>query len=203
MWTKPACSTSMIIELLEMQIRFTCGSCEHAQGIVGNHCFASRQRPFGSLQAFCVFSLYSVFSLWAQRSWDLSSLSIFALVSFIHSFIFIRFSQCWCHIKGFYNFLFLFSWDTLILKYQFWCYVFMLWPISLKVIVHPKMMISFLCWTQKKIFWRMLLIKQLMVPIDFHRISFPIIEVNGDQQLLVLQKIFFCEERNVYRFGIT
>ncbi len=33
------------------------------------------------------------------------------------------------------------------------------------------------------IFWRMLVIKQLTVPIDFHSISFPTMEFNGDQQL--------------------
>ncbi len=43
----------------------------------------------------------------------------------------------------------------------------------------------------------MLVIKQLMVPIDFHSISFPTMEVNGDQQLLVwffniFLNIFFC-----------
>ncbi len=36
----------------------------------------------------------------------------------------------------------------------------------------------------------MLVIKQLMVPIDFHSISFPIMEVNGDQQLFGSSKFF-------------
>jgi len=31
----------------------------------------------------------------------------------------------------------------------------------------------FFCWTQKKIFWRMLVTKQFLVPIDFHCIFFP------------------------------
>ncbi len=42
----------------------------------------------------------------------------------------------------------------------------------------------------------MLVIKQLMVPIDFHSISLPNMEVNGDQQLFgsskMYQNIFFC-----------
>ncbi len=33
----------------------------------------------------------------------------------------------------------------------------------------------------------MLVIKQLIVPIDFHSISFPTMEVNGDQQLFCVQ----------------
>ncbi len=36
----------------------------------------------------------------------------------------------------------------------------------------------------------MLVIKQLMVPIDFYTIYFPTTEDNGDQQLT--NKIFFC-----------
>ncbi len=36
----------------------------------------------------------------------------------------------------------------------------------------------------------MLVIKQLMVPIDFHSIYFPIMEVNGDQQLFGSLKFF-------------
>ncbi len=36
----------------------------------------------------------------------------------------------------------------------------------------------------------MLVIKQLMVPIDFHSISFPIMEVNGEQQLFGSSKFF-------------
>ncbi len=36
----------------------------------------------------------------------------------------------------------------------------------------------------------MLVIKQLMVPIDFHSISFPAVEVNGDQQLFASSKYF-------------
>ncbi len=36
----------------------------------------------------------------------------------------------------------------------------------------------------------MLVIKQLMVPIDFHSISFPIMEVNRDQQLFGSSKFF-------------
>ncbi len=32
-------------------------------------------------------------------------------------------------------------------------------------------------------FWTLLVIKQLMVPIDFHSIYFPTIEVSVDQQL--------------------
>ncbi len=36
----------------------------------------------------------------------------------------------------------------------------------------------------------MLVIKQLMVPIDFHNISFPTMEVIGDQQLFGSSKFF-------------
>jgi len=45
----------------------------------------------------------------------------------------------------------------------------------------------FFCWTQKKIFWRMLVTKQFLVPIDFHCIFFHTMEVNGDQQLFGYQ----------------
>ncbi len=47
----------------------------------------------------------------------------------------------------------------------------------------------------------MLVIEQLLVPIDFHCISYPTVEVNGDQK----QNIFFCvqHKRNFYRFGTT
>ncbi len=38
----------------------------------------------------------------------------------------------------------------------------------------------------------MLVIKHLMVPIDFHSISFPTMEVNGDQQLFGSSKYIFC-----------
>ncbi len=42
---------------------------------------------------------------------------------------------------------------------------------------------SFFCWAQKKIFWRMLVTKQLMVAIDFHSIIFHTMEkaCNGSQ----------------------
>ncbi len=85
--------------------------------------------------------------------------------------------------------------------------------VRLKEIVHPQMKIfiiyspswcskpvrvSFLCWTQKKIFWRMLVIKQLMFPIDFHSISFPAMEVNGDQQLFGSSKLF-----KIYSFAFN
>ncbi len=33
--------------------------------------------------------------------------------------------------------------------------------------------VSFFCWTQKKIFWRMLVIKQLLVPIELNSIFSP------------------------------
>ncbi len=36
----------------------------------------------------------------------------------------------------------------------------------------------------------MMVIKQLMVPNDFHSISFPIMEVNGDKQLFGSSKLF-------------
>ncbi len=36
----------------------------------------------------------------------------------------------------------------------------------------------------------MLVIKQLMVPIDFHIIYIPSVEVNGDQQLFGISKFF-------------
>ncbi len=38
----------------------------------------------------------------------------------------------------------------------------------------------------------MLVIKQLMVPIDFHSIYFPIIEVNAEQQLSGSLKYILC-----------
>ncbi len=50
---------------------------------------------------------------------------------------------------------------------------------------------------------------QLMVPIDFHSISFPAMEVNGDQQLFGSSKFFkissfvFNIRKNLYRFGTT
>ncbi len=75
----------------------------------------------------------------------------------------------------------------------------------LKGIVHPKkesfiiiyslsccskpVWVSFLCWTLKKIFWRMLVIKQVMVPIALHSIYFSTMEVNGNQ--------------HIYMFGTT
>ncbi len=62
--------------------------------------------------------------------------------------------------------------------------------------------VSFICWTQKMIFWRMLVIKQLMVSIEFHSISFRTMEVNGDKQLLKYLLLCSTEERNLYRFGI-
>ncbi len=37
----------------------------------------------------------------------------------------------------------------------------------------------------------MLVIKHLMVPIDFHNIYFPTMEVNGDQQQFASSNIFF------------
>ncbi len=76
----------------------------------------------------------------------------------------------------------------------------------LKGIVHPKkesciiiyslsccskpVWVSFLCWTLKKIFWRMLVIKQVMVPIALHSIYFSTMEVNENQHIQ-------------YRFGTT
>ncbi len=47
----------------------------------------------------------------------------------------------------------------------------------------------FLMLNIKEVFWRMLVIEQLMVHIDFHSISFPL-EVNGDQQLFGSSKFF-------------
>ncbi len=41
----------------------------------------------------------------------------------------------------------------------------------------------------------MLVIKHLMVPIDFHNMYFPTMEVNGDQQQFA--------SSNVYRFATT
>ncbi len=51
----------------------------------------------------------------------------------------------------------------------------------------------------------MLVIKNVMVPIDFHSISFPIMEVNGDQQCLVLQNFrissFVQHKKELIMFG--
>ncbi len=65
-----------------------------------------------------------------------------------------------------------------------------------------------LCWTWKKkrkIFWRMLVISQLMVPIDFLSISFPTMEVSVENQLFGSSTFFkiSSQERNSYRFGMT
>ncbi len=50
--------------------------------------------------------------------------------------------------------------------------------------------IFFFCWTWNKIFWRMWVTKQLLVPIDFHSMK-NIMEVNGDQkQVTPILKIF-------------
>jgi len=69
----------------------------------------------------------------------------------------------------------------------------------LEVRVHPKMSnvvifysplccstaewVVLFCWTWQKIFLKMLVTSQLTVAIDFHRIFFPTMEVNGHQQL--------------------
>ncbi len=50
----------------------------------------------------------------------------------------------------------------------------------------------------------MLVIKQLMVPIDFHSISFPTMEVNGDQQLFGFSKfkityfVFYIRKKHIH-----
>ncbi len=95
--------------------------------------------------------------------------------------------------------------------------------IKMKGIVHPIMKIlssfphprvSFLCWTKKKTFWRMLVIKQLMVPIDLHSISFPTTEVNGVPTTVwfkILQISYFvfatkwgwASDDNIFIFGWT
>ncbi len=61
--------------------------------------------------------------------------------------------------------------------------------------------VSFLCWTQKKIFWRMLVIKQLS-SIVFLSLLW---KSMGTKNCLVLQNIFFCvqHKRNLYRFVMT
>ncbi len=69
----------------------------------------------------------------------------------------------------------------------------------IKGIVHPEMLflslfthmlsqtwpvlIYFMCWTQKMIFWRMWVTKQLLVHIDFDSRGKNTIEVTVDQQL--------------------
>ena len=59
--------------------------------------------------------------------------------------------------------------------------------------------VSFFCWTQKKIFWRMLIARQLMVAIDFHSIFFFLLwKSMGSISRLVtnfLQNIFFCVQQ--------
>ncbi len=59
----------------------------------------------------------------------------------------------------------------------------------------------------KKIFWRMLVTKQLLAAIDFYSIFFQTMQVNGYQQLFYYQDssqyFLFCstEEWNVFRLG--
>jgi len=75
---------------------------------------------------------------------------------------------------------------------------------SLSLFTHPQVVYS--PSTQKKIFWRMLITKQLMYPIDFHSIFLPTIEFNGVHQLSGYQHsskylpLCSAEERNSYRF---
>ncbi len=72
---------------------------------------------------------------------------------------------------------------------------------------------SFLCWAQNKIFWRMLVTKQLLVTSDVHRFFFYfffyIMRVNGYSQLFGYQHsskyLLLCstEERNSCSFGTS
>ncbi len=58
---------------------------------------------------------------------------------------------------------------------------------------------SLLCWTQRKIFWRMWETEQFRRTFDFHSIFFPTMEVNDAQNSLCtnfLQNIFLCVLRN-------
>ncbi len=61
--------------------------------------------------------------------------------------------------------------------------------------------ISFFCWAQKRICWRMLVTKQLLVATYFQSLEkIHIIEDNEDQQLLgywyILQNIFRAQQKN-------
>jgi len=67
------------------------------------------------------------------------------------------------------------------------------------------------CWTQKNdilnddelmIFWRMSVTKQLMDPIDFHCIFFPV-NVNGVHAVWLPYFLWSAEEINPYWFGAT
>ncbi len=66
-----------------------------------------------------------------------------------------------------------------------------------------------LCWTQRKIFWRMWETEQFWGTIDFHSIFFPTMEVNGAPKQpgykLSSKYLPLCsaEQRNSYRFGTT
>ncbi len=68
---------------------------------------------------------------------------------------------------------------------------------------------SLFCWTQRKIFWRMLETEQFWGTIDSHSIFFPTMEVNGAPKQpgykLSSKYLPLCsaEQRNSYRFGTT
>jgi len=69
--------------------------------------------------------------------------------------------------------------------------------------------ISLLCCTQRKIFVRMFVTKQISPPIDCHSIFFPTVLVNVGRDLLGYKHSskYLClcsaEQRNLYRFGTT
>ncbi len=85
---------------------------------------------------------------------------------------------------------------------------------NLKGILHPKMKILssfthpqvipnlyefiFFWWTQK-IFWRIWITKQLMVPIDLHSMEENIMKVNGDRQLYKKNILCLIEETNLLK----
>ncbi len=68
---------------------------------------------------------------------------------------------------------------------------------------------QFVCWTQRKIFWRMWETEQFWGTIDFHSIFFPTMAVNGAPKQpgykLSSKYLPLCsaEQRHSYRFGTT
>ncbi len=64
--------------------------------------------------------------------------------------------------------------------------------------IHTQIWVSFFCWTQKKVFWRMLVTKQLIVAIDFYSILSILWKSMATINCLVtnlLQNIFFCAQQ--------
>ncbi len=67
--------------------------------------------------------------------------------------------------------------------------------------------VSFFCYTQKKILWRIWVTKQLLVTTDSHSIKKITVEVKGDQQLFGLiyflfSKYLLCSAKKVSPTGL-